>query len=312
MTGSVGTTDADDAHVLTVSGAATGTADVFNIHLKNTSINVSDTLTVADVETINFNTADGAATDSAAVIHTATLAATSAKTVTVTGNNGLNLTNTGNVAITSLDASGVAADSSIDTAANMAVTFVSDNVTTAVTMTGGAGNDTLTSDSASTKADTLNGGGGGDGLTGGAGADTLNGGAGADTLTGNAGADTLTGGAGNDSFVVGVSATSAIRDVIKDAAAGDTITLGAATGDTFTTAAITVAGGTFANLLDASTATADNAAWFQFGGNTFLVGSTATGSVFTNGTDTVVELTGLLDLSNSTISNDVLTLVDVV
>ncbi|MDB0035775.1 hypothetical protein N9E73_02565, partial [Planktomarina temperata] len=313
FTGSVGGTDADDATIAVVSGAAVGTADVFNLHIKNTSINTTDSVTIADVETINISTADGAATDSAAVIHTATLVGTSATTVTVAGNNGLNLTNTGNVKISSFDASGVVADSAIDTAANLAVSFTSDNITTAVTITGGAGNDALVADSASTFANTISGGAGNDTVTGGAGNDILNGGAGADTITGNAGADTMTGGAGNDSFVVGVSATSAIRDVITDATAGDTITLANALGNAFTTVAVTAgASASLSDLLDAATSAADTAAWFQYGGNTFLVGSSATGSSFTNGVDTVVELTGLLDLSNSTISNDVLTLVDIV
>jgi S-layer protein len=317
FTGGVGTTDADDATVVAISGAAVGTSDVFNLHINtgtSSGVLAVDTVTVANVETINISTQDGqtATTDVAATIMTATLVATSATAVTVTGNNGLNLTNTGNTAITSFDASGVVADKSTDTAANLAVTFVSDNVTTAVSITGGAGNDTLTADSASTKANTISGGAGDDGITGGAGADVLSGGAGADTITGNAGADTMTGGAGNDSFVVGVSASSAVRDVITDATAGDTITLAAGLGNAFTTTAASAgAGASFADLLNAATAAADTAAWFQYGGDTYLVGSSAADSSFTNGTDTVVQLTGLLDLSNSTILNDVLTLVDI-
>jgi Ca2+-binding RTX toxin-like protein len=100
------------------------------------------------VETVNINVADAGATGSAAVIHTLTLVATSAKTVTVSGNNGLTLTNA-NTAITTFDASGVVGNTTstgTDTAANLAVTFASANTTAtaSVTIKGGAGNDTLT------------------------------------------------------------------------------------------------------------------------------------------------------------------------
>ena len=64
-------------------------------------------------------------------------------------------------------------------------------VTTALSITGNAGNNSLT------------GGTGNDTLIGGAGNDTLVGGLGNDTLTGNAGTDSLVGGAGNDSLVGG-------------------------------------------------------------------------------------------------------------
>src|SRR5581483_4990523 len=58
----------------------------------------------------------------------------------------------------------------------------------ALTATGGAGNDTL---------------------IGGAGADVLTGGAGNDVLTANAGNDILSGGAGNDTFILGANFTAA-------------------------------------------------------------------------------------------------------
>lgn len=306
---------AEDGVEIQVSGAATNAADTFNLHLNTgttTGVIVGDDITLANVETVNISTQDGetATTAVAATTHTATLAATSATSVVVSGNNGLNLTNTGNVAIETFDASGVKADTAADTAANLAVTFVSDNVTTAVSITGGEGNDTLTADAASTKVNTLNGGAGNDGLTGGAGADVLNGGDGADTLTGNAGADTLTGGAGNDNFVINLSDSGVVYDTIADATAGDTITLAGATGNAFTTAAVTVGGNAvFQDYLDTAASTADTASWFQFNNNTYLVGSANGTGGFTNGVDTVVEITGLVDLSNSTILNDVLTIV---
>lgn len=97
---------------------------------------------------------------------------------------------------------------------------------------------------------------------------------------------------------------------ITDLAAGDTITLVNASGNTFTTTAVTLADGASLNdYLDAACNTADNARWFQFDGNTYVVGSTAADTTYTNGTDTMVKILGLIDLSASTISNDVLTIV---
>lgn len=307
--------DADDSTVANVAGAAVQTADVLNVRLDvdtTAGVLAAGSLTLADVETVNISTQDGqtATTDVAASIHTMTLVATSAKSVAVSGNNGLNLTNTNNSAITKFDASGVVGDKATDTAANLAVTFVSDTTSAAVTMIGGAGNDTLTSDAASTKADSLSGGAGNDALTGGAGDDTLVGGAGDDTLTGNGGINQLTGGAGADSFVIGVATSKAAYSTIADLAEGDTITLAAGLGNAFTSTKVSLtSSATFNDYLDAASAAADTAKWFQFGGDTYLVGSAAADSSYTNGTDTVVKISGLIDLSSSTISNDVLTIV---
>jgi S-layer protein len=63
---------------------------------------------------------------------------------------------------------------------------------------------------------------------------------------------------------------------------------------------------TFSQYLDAAIvaavagATTKGAAWFQFGGNTYLVAEGATGSGDTYGSgDAVVEITGLVDLSKA-------------
>lgn len=308
-------TAGEDGTTINVSGAAVNASDTFTVHLNTgttAGVIVGDDITIADVETVNISTQDGetSTTAVAASIHTATLVATSATTVNVSGNNGLNLTNTGNTKIETFDASGIAADTAADTAANLAVTFVSDNVTTAVSITGGAGDDTLTADAASTKVNTISGGAGDDNITGGAGADVLTGGAGADTLTGNLGQDTFTGGDGNDNFVIGVTASGVLYDTITDATAGDTITLAAGLGNAFNQTAVTAgANAVFQDFLDIAASTADTASWFQFNGNTYVVGSANAVGGFTNGVDTVVEITGAVDLSNSTILNDVLTIV---
>jgi len=175
-----------------VKGALLSNTDVLNLALsKSTALTNSGTVTVANVETININTADSVAAGSDAAIHQLILAATTATSLVVTGNNGLNLSNTGNVAITNFDASGVVGNSTTastfvaattDSAANLAVTFASANssTTAAVTIKGGAGNDSL---SGLATIDTISGGGGNDIIAGGTGADVLDGGTGIDTVS---------------------------------------------------------------------------------------------------------------------------------
>ena len=60
-------------------------------------------------------------------------------------------------------------------------------------------------------------------VTGGAGNDTITGGSGNDTITGGAGADALTGGAGNDTFVY-VAGTDATGAAVATANGSDSIT----------------------------------------------------------------------------------------
>lgn len=308
---------------------ATGTADSLNLVLSNDTSGVQafGSITAANVETINIDVNDaGGTSNPAATEDTATLVATSATSVTVSGNNGLNLTNSGNTKITSFDASGVVADSAstIDTAANLAVTFASANTTASATVSiiGGAGNDTLTGNASK---DTLDGGAGNDQLTGGAGNDVLNGGTGDDVLIGGAGNDQLTGGAGKDTFDMStISAAGVSFDTILDLEAGDKIKFSASIGNS--DADTEVAGNqlgdalsgidtslaSFQDYLDAATATnsaSDLIVWFQFSGDTYVVQDLGTGSTFENGTDNVVKLTGLVDLSDSTFATDTLTIV---
>jgi S-layer protein len=57
----------------------------------------------------------------------------------------------------------------------------------------------------------------------------------------------------------------------------------------------------------------DNAAWFQFGGNTYVVQSgldhvTTTTPDFVDGTDSIIKISGLVDLSTASYNQDVGTL----
>jgi hypothetical protein len=145
-----------------------------------------------------------------------TLTANKATSVVVTGNDGLNLTATGSTKVTNFDASAVVGLDSLDTATNMAVTYTSVNTSSsaAVTIKGGAGNDTLQGNAGN---DTITGGAGTDGITYTGGNDTLSGGAGVDTFSftgallaaNDAASNTTTvdGGAGTD--IVSISTTGA-------------------------------------------------------------------------------------------------------
>jgi S-layer protein len=170
-----------------VNGASFNATDVINLALSKSSILAAGTITVPNVETININTDDAVAAGSTAAKHTLTLAATKATSIVVSGNNGLTLTNNGaNDEITNFNASGVVANGTADTAANLAVQFVNENDTAseAVTVTGGAGNDVLTG---STVANAI-------------------------TFTGGEGADTITSGAGNDNIIL--TETTAAADTV--------------------------------------------------------------------------------------------------
>ena len=206
-----------------VTNAALSSTDVFNIVLsKSTGVLAAGVVNVASVETVNISTADAASGGSAAVIHTLTLTDATDKSIIVTGNNGLNLTSNTDVATTLFDASGVVANGTADTTANLAVTYTSAYTGSAtVTIIGGAGDDVLTGDAAN---DIMNGGAGADRLNGAAGNDTISGDAGNDTILGGGGQDSLTGGAGVDFFdflnTVSVSGTGANVDKITDFVAG--------------------------------------------------------------------------------------------
>ena len=270
---------------------ATGTADSFNLTLKSDANLAAGSVTLAGVETVNITNTDTLTTAASGInTNTLTLVATAAKSVVVTGNAGLTLTNTGNTAITNFDASGVTGAAT--DAAALAVTFTSVNNTLGevVTIKGGSGNDVLTGSA------TAN--------------DIISGGAGNDIITYDGGADVFTGGAGNDTFVVGVAGTKTAYLTIADATAGDIIdlsalgTVAAKTAAQMLAAKVTLgAAATFDQYLDGAAAgAADTLAWFNFGGDTYLVVDQSAGNSFVSGTDSVIKLTGVVSLGTSSIA----------
>ena len=256
-------------------GAAAATTDVINVAMGAIAGFDGGTVTAANVETINLTALDLYTTASA---HTLALVADKATAVNISGNAGVNLTLTGSTKIATLDAS----------ASTGAVTATSVS-TAAITMTGGSAADSLTAN----------------GTT----ASTLIGGAGADTLTTNTGLTTLTGGAGNDLFVIGgASANGGIYTTISDATAGDRIQLFGTGTEVWNSTAIALAStASFSDYLNAASASTTGGAnselsWFAFGGNTYIVVDDSNNATFTAGTDGVVALTGVVDLSAASLN----------
>ena len=211
-------------------------------------------------------------------------------------------------------------------------------------VTGGSGADTFTS--ATSGNNVINFGDGANAFTATTGNNTYTGGSGVDTVTVTSGNNTITTGGGNDIISVGgglnVVSMGAGNDAltissrpvngniyttITDINVGDTIDLSALTVNARTNGALgtkitLAASAAFADYLAAATAgvIADagtsTMAWFQFGGDTYIVvddilvaNTPDDNTVFENGIDSVVKLTGLIDLARSTTAADVLTIV---
>lgn len=223
---------------------------------------------------------------------------------------------TGALAASSTIKGSAAATNTVDfSAANTA--------STSVTYVGGTGNDAITGSNGlnntvtlgdgtnsftSTGAgnNTVTGGSGVDTISVGSGNNTISTGAGNDSITFGGGMNTITGGAGNDTFTISAAGANVnTYSTITDASAGDILTFTNQGTETFATAKLTL-GDTavfqdYANLA-ASGDGSTNAAikWFQYNGNTYVVEDLSAGASFVNGTDLIIKLTGLVDLSTAT------------
>ncbi|NYE61700.1 S-layer protein [Duganella sp. 1224] len=256
--------------IVAVNNASSNTADVLTVKLNATAAgaaNAFGTVVAANVETVNVNstTGDTTAAKIAADVNTVAVNAAAATTVVATGNVALDLTGSTLTAVTKVDASAATGGVKVDLSAAAA----------AVTYLGGSGVDTV-------KLSSL--------------------------------ANTVTLGGGKD--VVDASAatsTATVFSTIKDLAAGDTVKFAAVTNDINGVAwvsgaklgaAITSPFGDIFSLLNA--ATAGNAGhavtWFQFNGDTYVVQDNAAAGTFTAGSDLLIKLTGIHDLSNSTLT----------
>lgn len=248
-------------------------AALVNIDLTKAGALAGGSVTAANVTAVNIVTSDtttnvvaGTNTD------TLTLVATKATTITASGNANLSLIVTGDTALTKIDGHALTGGLTVTAAGTVAETITGSST---------AGN-TL---SAATGAST---------------ADVLIGGAGVDTLTANKGLDTLTGGGGNDVFVIVASTNVNSYATITDAHAGNVIEMTGAT--SFVSAKISLAStAVFQDYANTAVtgAAAHTASWFQYGGDTYIVENVGTETSFLNGSDLIVKLTGLHDLSTA-------------
>ena len=286
-----------------VKDAAFNPADVLNLGLSKNGILAASLVEAAGVETVNITSADAVAAGSAAVINTMTLAAADATKITVAGNNGLDLGVLGGAKVTTFDAAGVVGNGTADSAANLAVTYVSGNATASATVaiTGGAGNDTLTGNAAK---DTIVGGAGDDQITGGLGIDVMTGGAGRDTFVIASGDAGITGAEKITDFALGLTGDTIDLDnvitILGDKTATDVTAVISGAVDVTATVKdgiITIGGadaalvdslGEFKLIFEAIDAGADDSAAFAFGGNTYVI-SDAGGAAATD----IIQLVGL-------------------
>lgn len=185
------------------------------------------------------------------------------------------------------------------------------------TITAGAGNDTVTVGNGN---NTVTLGDGANTFTAGSGANTYTGGKGVDTVTVGGGKNVITLGAGNDIVTISAASSSANSySEIKDAHKGVTINLIDRGTEVFNSTKVELADTAvlqdYANQVVQQGGNASvngKMGWFQFQGNTYIVESLHDGSgnnaSFVNGTDVIIRLTGLIDLSTANFSGNSLTL----
>jgi S-layer protein len=321
---------------------ATGSADAVTVtYAADDGFDGSgDTTTIAGVETVSLVTSDTDASTAVTAVMKNAVSLDVATTLNISGPIGIDLTGSTLTKVATIDATGLTLTGELGAAT------VAFSVTTGNTYTGGAANDIVTlANAAAGKANTVNAGNGANSITGGTGTDNITTGDGADTIDGNGGADVISTGAGKDSITVdaglAVITTGADQDTVIFAtknANGSTYatitdaTVGtASTGDKIdfagltanATAAATTLGtkltlagtATFTDYLNLGTvattgATNAIASWFQFSGDTYIVIDNSNTASWVAGTDSVIKLTGLLTLTNATVSTaDVITLV---
>jgi S-layer protein len=253
---------------IALTGAFTGAADTVNI---TQTAATGGIVNASGIETVNINTGTVAAT-----VETLTLIDAAAKTLVITGAASTTLTSA-NTGVTLVDASGMTG----------ALTYITAG-TTAETVKGGAGVNTLTAQSGYV-------------------ADTLMAGPSGDTLISNSGMDMLVGGSGADTFVISAAPNNVNSfSTIVNAAVGDIIRLSGLTSFTKSNVILapTAVFQDYANEVLHVEATAPHSAvWFQHGGDTYIVENLAgTETMFRNGTDISVKLAGLIDLSHTSLA----------
>lgn len=269
---------------------ATGLTDVVNV-VANAN-GALGTVKAANVETINITTNDtdllrtevvtGGVSVVTENVSTSTLALDANKAATINLNGAGNLTLT----LAATDTAVTLIDASTATGKIVVSTLAGDLAAT--TVKGGAGDDTITLAGAN------------DVAIGGAGNDTLK-------VT-TAAAATLTGGDGVDTFdVSGFKGTVGGAATITDFTKGESIKFISNAAADFNSGKVTlISESTFTEYVNeamkaasANSTLTNGIAWFQFNGNTFVAQNIGADNTFNDGTDILVKITGLVDLSAS-------------
>jgi len=310
---------------VTVTGITTTGIENLSISSAGTQTNTTtfDALTVSNVltqytdtgntlKTITLTGANLVSLGSVAVTRNATSGVPTAATWTTDGvaqqTVAPTTAPTANVAssLTSIDASSTTGGVNIYAGVSDAIAGGSgfSTVYTGLTITGGSGADALRNDAAS---GITNGGAGNDWIEVGGDLGSANGGTGDDTFTARSTNVTLTGGGGKDTFVINAAANTGSASTpnittITDWIAGDVLQLGQIT--TLTKAQTSIASATtlleaFDLALKNAAVTGNNAAWFTYGGNTYVVREVSGDGLGTD--DVIVKLNGVIDLTSATI-----------
>ena len=297
------------AYTVSGTGFLTGVNDTLNVKLTdNSTAGVQFAVTginAVNVENIAITVTDAQANPTGTFNDFLTLQGNSVKTITVAGNAGLSL-NATSTALTSVDASGLTKGG---------FTWTSGNLTDAITVKGSeTGANVINLSSVSAAVVNYTGGSGSNSLTTGNGNDIV-------TLGNSAGTNTfISFGSGTDKLVLaGIATTKAAFAQTTGLDIGDSIDFsgakGAAINSVQTNLGAQLSGQvSLDNYLNAATAASVTAgtsavlSWFQFSGNTYIVQDTSANSTFTAGADSVVMVSGMIDISGSSISAGVVSL----
>ena len=262
-----------------VKDADEGETDALNVIAQSENTTDLGVITAEDIETINI-TATDLNTDLNADAEISLALVADATTVNISGDADLELDMTDATSVTLINA----------TSMTGALTVISTNEDAAVTIKGGSGNDDITSAAASTKADMLYGY------------------AGDDSFTANAGLSKLYGGDGADTFNISVASLNVnSAATIMDIESGDVIVFDTATAFVSAQIELDVDGNpTLTDYADAAiNALADTEmGWFQYNSNTYIVMDNGGNDTFTDGTDFIVKIAGLVDLDTEASYND--------
>ncbi|SDT84691.1 beta strand repeat-containing protein [Desulfobacula phenolica] len=270
---------------------APGDEDTLNV-ITSGDIDVG-TLEVDDVETINITTTENAALD----MQTLVVDGDSVETIDIGGEGAINLLDRTH------DATTATFLASLDGSEASTVT------STAITMIDGSDMDGSLFAATSVEDQTIKGGTADDFIIADDARAIIEGGEGDDTIvvTTNASAAVIDGGAGDDTFnITGAALGLEAFATFNNVNSGDTFVLDSAS---FSASQVnmTLDDPTTSDWLNAAFAQtdADESIWFQHSGNTYIVTNDADGTnAFDAGSDVVVKLTGIVELSEASFNSD--------